>query len=504
MPAEVDQRLPQSILLDLNEAREDAFEGYVERDAARKRRAISTCDRVVALHPGSAHAHSTRGYVLYVLGHLEDAMAACDWAIELDPHNAEAHANRGHIFFQWERFADALAALRQAIALGSGDIYVHKSHAHALSELGRADEALAVFDHVLDLDPAAGDVYYYKGLILAECGRLDEAIESFERAARLAPDDARIHLYYGRALAKAGRLDEAVAEYDRVIADHSYDGQMYVEYSDMLLKLGRFDEAIAACYNAQVFNPDNAGAIAEHFLNEASAARRNPTETKADQEKNPDPANALANINPFQEENSSQETDELLSRTENNSINQLKIVSNILDDNIFSRADMDETLREELKVAARRYGLSVEEVDKILAREALAKAVGRIENSSAGPEVRAPQPNILVPSEHTSEPISTPTAASKVAPLIVSEEMLFGDAPSVAPAKSRQKYVFPDELLTDPQALRKAESLSNARTYKKRKDIPLSSDEDIRGKIAGSFVQQAKRRQQRLIKPDPT
>src|ERR1019366_9396159 len=137
---------------------------------------------------------------------------------------------------------------------------------------------------------------------------------------------------------------------------------------------------------------------------------------------------------------------------------------------------------------AAHYGLTVEDVHVALQAARAAKETAQHAKPRA---VVAPSP---------VEPNVKPAAASSNAPQAVTAEMLFGDV-QTALAKPRQKYAFPDELLTDPEALRKAESVANARTYKKRKGSELSPDEDARGKIAASFVQQAKRRQRGSLHP---
>ena len=82
-------------------------------------------------------------------------------------------------------------------------------------------------------------------------------------------------------------------------------------------------------------------------------------------------------------------------------------------------------------------------------------------------------------------------------PRPVTAEELFGDVPPTLRARPRQKYKFPPELLDDPQAVSRAQGVANARTYKIRKGIEVSPEEDARGKKADSFVKQAQRRRQR-------
>jgi CheY-like chemotaxis protein len=94
-------------------------------------------------------------------------------------------------------------------------------------------------------------------------------------------------------------------------------------------------------------------------------------------------------------------------------------------------------------------------------------------------------------------PVSeTATAPARPSAHLLTARELFGDAAPTRQAKPRQKYKFAPELLADPAAVSAAESIANARTYKLRKGVELTPDEDARGKMAASFVKQAQRRRQ--------
>jgi len=119
---------------------------------------------------------------------------------------------------------------------------------------------------------------------------------------------------------------------------------------------------------------------------------------------------------------------------------------------------------------------------------ALAKLIDDLERASGETTGRAtakPRPDEAPPVPAPSEP--RPVTAQE----------LFEDVPPTQRAKPRQKYKFSPELLDDPDALSRAQSVANARRYKIREHHEISPEEDARGKKAESFVKQAQRRQRR-------
>lgn len=95
--------------------------------------------------------------------------------------------------------------------------------------------------------------------------------------------------------------------------------------------------------------------------------------------------------------------------------------------------------------------------------------------------------------ETTKRP-KRPASLPSDAPRLVTAAELFGDTSPTQRAKPRQRYKFPEELLADPDAFKRAESIANARRHKITKKLAITPEEDTRGKMADAFVHQAKRR----------
>ncbi|MFP6826256.1 MAG: tetratricopeptide repeat protein [Pseudohongiellaceae bacterium] len=159
--------------------------GAVLKGTGRVSEALVATQKLVALAPEDAEAHSNLGITLKELGRLEEAEASLRQALALKPDLAEAHSNLGNTLQELGRLKDAEASHRKAIAL-------KPDYAGAHSNLG--------------------------GTLLKQTGRVSEALVSMQKSVALAPEDAEAHSNLGVTLQELGRLEEAEASYRKAIA----------------------------------------------------------------------------------------------------------------------------------------------------------------------------------------------------------------------------------------------------------------------------------------------
>jgi hypothetical protein len=135
-------------------------------------------------------------------------------------------------------------------------------------------------------------------------------------------------------------------------------------------------------------------------------------------------------------------------------------------------------------------------------RDFMIAAAGEV---TEGREQATPRPqDAPVPAALKTRP-TTATVAHGAAPRAVTAEELFGNVPSNLQVKAHKKYEFSPELLKDPEALKAAQRIANARNKKIRGGAKLSEEEDGRGRVAESFIKQARRRQRRTEQgPQPS
>ena len=230
--------------------------GAVLRVTDRKSEAVDANQKVIALSPQDAAAHSNLGATLHELGRLDEALASYNQAIALKSDYADAHYNLGVTLQELGRLEEAEASYDQAIALKPDHAIAHSNLGNTLIELGRLDEAEASLNEAIALKPDFAPAHYNMGNTLKELGRLNEAEASYAQAIALKPDYNEAHSNLGITLQELGRLDEAEASLNQAIALKPDFALAHYNLGNTLKELGRLDEALASYNQAIALKPD--------------------------------------------------------------------------------------------------------------------------------------------------------------------------------------------------------------------------------------------------------
>ena len=184
----------------------------------RPQEALASFEAAIALDPGYAPAHTSRGIVLYDLGRFDEALASYDAAIAAAAEDANAHYNRGNTLAALKRHEEALASFEAAIALRPDHIVALNNRGVSLTELKRHKDALASLDQAIAQEPRYVEAHNNRGIALNDMKRFDEALAAFDAALARAPDFASAH--YGRAvtLNEMKRAPDAVESYARALS----------------------------------------------------------------------------------------------------------------------------------------------------------------------------------------------------------------------------------------------------------------------------------------------
>ncbi len=150
-------------------------------------------ERALALAPGVADFHVSRGVALKAAGVLDEAAASWERALALEPGHADA----------WNDLGTARVAQ------------------------GRADEALPCFARALAARPGFVTALANTGLALTVLGRYDEAAARCEEALARVPDDRTARLNLAAARLAAGRVGEAVTAYRAALARRPDDAEAH-------------------------------------------------------------------------------------------------------------------------------------------------------------------------------------------------------------------------------------------------------------------------------------
>ena len=101
--------------------------GAVLRVTDRKSEAVDANQKVIALSPQDAAAHSNLGATLHELGRLDEALASYNQAIALKPDFSLAHNNLGVTLQELGRLDEAVASYAYAIALKPDDTEAYRN-----------------------------------------------------------------------------------------------------------------------------------------------------------------------------------------------------------------------------------------------------------------------------------------------------------------------------------------------------------------------------------------
>ncbi len=170
----------------------DTYYGLGDRARAEGESATA-----VALAPGSAEAHTSRGFALALAGRFAEAEPEFATAKTLDPRLFEAHYYHGRARYAAGDAEGAAALFREAARVREDDyaalcLLVSLEQAGGDEERSRATARLALrrCERQLELDPEDVRAYYLGARNLLHLGQRQLARDWLERAETLDPEDA--------------------------------------------------------------------------------------------------------------------------------------------------------------------------------------------------------------------------------------------------------------------------------------------------------------------------
>jgi tetratricopeptide (TPR) repeat protein len=204
----------------------------------RHQEAIRDYDAAVGIDPGNPGAYNNRGVAHYNLGDMRRAVLDFTRAIERDNHFAEAYLNRGNAYLDWGKTSDAVADYSRAIELRPGYAEAYNSRGTAYNSMGKPGAALGDFERAVELDPSYPDAYNNRGVAYHRKGMLKEAFSDYSNAIRLNVTYAEAYSNRGVLLMQAGKHEKAVRDFSSAIRyAPGYTGA-YLNRAKAYLKLG--------------------------------------------------------------------------------------------------------------------------------------------------------------------------------------------------------------------------------------------------------------------------
>jgi TolB-like protein/Tfp pilus assembly protein PilF len=155
--------------------------------------------KAIALDPGSAEAHTTRGIAELMNKNFDASEQAFDRAMVLNPKSfdapyfcARACVSQGHYVraaAMFERAADVRPEDFQALLLA---MQAYRALGRREEEVSAAERGFARARRTLELNPGDVRALYLGASALLQLGRLREALEWGERALALEPDEPSV------------------------------------------------------------------------------------------------------------------------------------------------------------------------------------------------------------------------------------------------------------------------------------------------------------------------
>jgi adenylate cyclase len=180
--------------------------------------------KALALDPGLAEAHASRGRALQFARQYEEAITEFDHALAIDPNLYEANFFYALFFIERGDFERAAELCERAAQLRSDDYRSPLLASTVYRSLGRdADRKRSAWlgleraERELNLHPENSSSAQYGALALAHLGECDRAKEWAARALAIDPDDMNTQYNIACVYSLLGQPDQAVELLEKVL-----------------------------------------------------------------------------------------------------------------------------------------------------------------------------------------------------------------------------------------------------------------------------------------------
>lgn len=173
--------------------------------------------RLCAATPDDASLWNLLASAQAASGAMEDVVRSCDRIIALEPENAAAHSNRGVALYTLRRLLQAEQAFRAALSLDPSLISAGNNLGMILKDLGRIPEAIEVLEKLIADNPAApasvrASLYANLALVQVRSNLFEQAEQSCRIALQFDPAYVPAHNNLAQALKERGLLSDSVAQ----------------------------------------------------------------------------------------------------------------------------------------------------------------------------------------------------------------------------------------------------------------------------------------------------
>jgi serine/threonine protein kinase/Tfp pilus assembly protein PilF len=211
--------------------------------------------KAVALAPGLAQAHASRGYALGVQKRFEEAEREFDVAIRLNPTIPEPFYYYGTVAFSQGRIEKAGQLFEKAVEVAPDDLRALRLLPQVYRSLGQQEKVrtanlrvVELAERNLELNPNDAQALVRGANALADLGEPERGLEWVGRVMEAGTDDALLLYNAACFYSLAGRADEAFDALERSFRAGLVDPEWMRHDSDLdrIRDDPRFEELLAA------------------------------------------------------------------------------------------------------------------------------------------------------------------------------------------------------------------------------------------------------------------
>jgi adenylate cyclase len=180
--------------------------------------------KALALDPGLAEAHASRGLALLEYGRSDEAAEAFERALALDPKLHEANFFYARFFYARGDFERVAELLERAAQIRPDDYRSASLLVSAYRALGRTEDRLRCArlavdraERELSIHPENGAPALLGAVPLADLGERDRAREWAARAISADPDDGETQYIAACAYAQTGDVETSIDLLEKVV-----------------------------------------------------------------------------------------------------------------------------------------------------------------------------------------------------------------------------------------------------------------------------------------------
>lgn len=235
--------------------------------------------KLVAAHPGNAHAHYALGLVEANKKLLDDAAVSLGRAIDLQPDWDEPHILLAHIQVLRGDKAAARSTLEKAIRKSPKHKDLHVALGRQLVDENKYQEALQQFQRARDLDPDDLEIVFATGMLAMQVEDWDEARANWNFLRNAGDKDK-----YDEASYFLGQVEELEENYQLAIGFYGAvrQGRLRTDarlrMANLKAKTGQIGEARELFREIRVLDPDR---VVDIYIMEAQMLREAGREPQA-------------------------------------------------------------------------------------------------------------------------------------------------------------------------------------------------------------------------------